>query len=310
MNFHYRHCMKIACLAMCVAFVPGPKAFATIQLGDAANFGVISGTSVPSLQINNGDITGNIGIANPSGQFQASGPGTVTGNILFAGPVKDSISNTTITGTITGNNSTVTSAYNTLTSLSSTFAGETGTSVAINLGNMGTQTINATSGTLDSSGNYVFNVSGRASNLGNQAALTINGTASQNVVINVANGLNTLQGSINLTGGITSDNVLVNILGNTSLKSSGNFNTDVINATLLDLNGTINMNEVTINGRVFGGDSSNMQLVSNFYLNTPVTTNQHSTVPEPTSLIAWCGLIGVGLIGFGWQRRERRASAA
>ncbi len=306
MSFHYRQFIKIACLTICVAAVPGSKAFATIQLGAAANFGVISDAGVPSLQINNGDITGNIGIANLSGQFQASGPGTVTGNILFAGPVNDSISNTTITGTITGNNSSVTSAINTLTSLSSTFAGEAGTSVAINLGNMGTQTINATSGTLDSSGNYVFNVSG-ALNLGNQAALTINGTASQNVVLNVANGLNTLQGSINLTGGITSDNVLINILGNTSLKSSGNFNTDVINATLLDLGGTINMNEVTINGRVFGGDSSNMQLVSNFYLNAPT---QHSNVPEPTSLIAWCGLIGVGLIGFGWRRRERATSAA
>jgi hypothetical protein len=47
-------------------------------------------------------INGNIGIGAPSGRttsgLVATGPGTVSGNILFAGAVKDAITNTTVTG--------------------------------------------------------------------------------------------------------------------------------------------------------------------------------------------------------------------
>jgi hypothetical protein len=105
---------------------------------------------------------------------------------------------------------------------------------------------------------------------------------------------------VTLTGGITSDHVLFNILssGNNNVQSSGNFQTNVVNANLIDLNGSWNVNEITINGRWFGEASGlTYQLVSNGYIEQPPTPQ----VPEPDTLI----LLGIGVMSLAGAIRHK-----
>lgn len=76
----------------------------------------------------------------------------------------------------------------------------------------GTTTINATSGFLDGSGTYVFTAS--SFSIGNGNTVTIDGSASDYVVIDISgNSNNKLDGALMLTGGITPDQVLINFTG-------------------------------------------------------------------------------------------------
>jgi hypothetical protein len=276
--------------------------------GDAANFVVLyEGAGNNQLNFNQGTINGNIGIGDPSGattsSFAASGPGTLNGNVLYAGAVPSNqnsqISNTIINGTITGGNSSVQTTLNSLNTLSSTLGSEAGTSVAINLNNGQSQTINASSGTTDGSGNRVFKVTSMTFN--NGSTLTINGSASDYVVFNF-NSNAQFGGTIQLTGGITSDHVLFNVMGGANLTGGdtvqGNTNGATLTGIFLDPNGAMSINHSVLDGRFFGGDTSNMQIVSGDTLTAPRT-------PEPAS---W--LLGVGL-GTGiffrsvWRRKNQ-----
>jgi hypothetical protein len=81
-------------------------------------------------------------------------------------------------------------------------------------------------------------------------------------------------GSIVLAGGITSDQVLFNITGG---DLTINTNGATTMGTFLDPNGSISMNHSVLDGRLFGGDSHNMQIVSGANIIAPP-----SAVPEPT----------------------------
>lgn len=275
-----------------LAAVAGQVARADLLPGGANNFGIIAGTSVPTLNINNGVVDGNIGIANPTGHLAVTGPETINGNILFAGPVNASTSDTTINGSITGNNSSVTMAMTAMSSLSTLLAAEAGTDVAINVGNGQIQTINASSGSLDGSGNRVFTVTSFNLNDTSTGGLVINGSASDYVVLNISSGIS-IQGNISLSGGITSDHVLFNIAGSgNTLQSSGG---PTIYGIVLDPNGQLNLDNITIYGRAFGGDTQNIQAVSGFNLYEPV--------PEPTSL-SLLGAAALGLAAVFYSRRR------
>jgi hypothetical protein len=119
--------------------------------------------------------------------------------------------------------------------------------------------------------------------------LTINGSASDYVVINVTDSNPAFNGSIVLTGGITSDQVLFNMFG-------GNYGTHTGGPTLtispngqtttgifLDPNGSMQINHGILNGRFFGGDVANQQLVSGASIFAPV--------PEPNA--AALGILGI-----------------
>ena len=94
----------------------------------------------------------------------------------------------------------LTSALNTANPLSQTLGLETGTTTTITSGG----SINAGSGTLDGSGNRVFTVTSISFPNG---TFTVNGTAADFVVLNIADGVgnNGLNGSVVLSGGIVSD---------------------------------------------------------------------------------------------------------
>ena len=93
------------------------------------------------------------------------------------------------------------------------------------------------------------------------------------------------KGTILLTGGLTSDQVLFNIIGGANLTGghtlSINNNGDILTGTFLDPNGTISMDHSVLNGRLFGGDTHNEQIVSGSLINAPPPA-----VPEPTTFIA------------------------
>ena len=280
------------------------------SLGDAANYAVLyEGHSGHNLQINNGPgpgglaVTGNIGIGG-TGVMQLSGPVTIDGNVNFAGTASDNgpySGNIVVNGSITGGVSSVQTDLDTLDTLSNTLGSESGASIAINTSS-GSQTINVSSGTSDGSGNSVFNVT--AVSFDNNQTLTINGNGSESVVFNI-NANSSFNGTIVLTGGITSDQVLFNFPGgnDSQLKGGDTLQFAANGATLtgvfLDPDGTITMDNAVLDGRLFGGDSTDMQIVSGSYVDAPTTS-----VPDGGTTVA---LLGIGLTSLAVVRRKVRS---
>src|SRR5436190_11846627 len=284
---------------------------AGFTLGDAQQFAVLSQFSNNQLNFNNGTITGDIGLGSPR-QFTISN-GSVNGNIRFSGagnttgltPDPDPGSNPgpftvsgggTVSGGVVANDPFVTSALNYVNiNLSQTLGGEAGTNLTLT----STQTILASNGILDGGGNRVFDTT--SVNLSNATTLTISGSASDYVVINVTDSNPAFNGKIVLTGGITSDQVLFNMFGGNYVTHTGgptltiSANGQTTTGTFLDPNGAMQMNNTVLNGRFFGGDVQNQQIVSGASIFAPV--------PEPTS--ATFLILGATLGAFHMRRTRR-----
>ena len=284
-----------------------PQARAGFALGDAANFVVLyEGNGNNQLSTTNVTINGNIGIGDPSGSttsnFAFNNPGTINGNVLFAGSVLLNGDNGTLNGTITGGNANVQTDLNLLNSLSTTLGAESGTALSVALGGSGqSQTINASAGTLDASGNRVFTVGSFQFN--NGETLIINGDAAgDSVVLNFTSGAQ-FNGTIALNG-ITSDQVLFNFTGGAALMGGNTLQTStngaVLEGVFLDPNGAMSLTHSVLDGRFFGGDSSNMQIVSGDTINAPVPA------PEPSTL----SLLGAGLLVMSGLVGRRKALLA
>jgi hypothetical protein len=297
---------------LALAVLPAPQAQAGFNIGAAANYVVLGQfASGDTTAFNNGTINGNIGIGSPRA-FSASN-GTVNGNIDFSG-----LTNTSgltpnpdptgasgpftvsgggmVSGNVTANNSNVTMALNTVNSLSTALGGEPGTSKSVTSGG----SINASDGTLDASGNRVFTVT--SVNFPN-GTFTINGSASDFVVLNIGSSAN-LHGQILLAGGITADHVLINVFGGNDTNHMGGPTLDVNTNGLstfgifLDPNGAMSAVHTDIQGRFFGGDVQNQQIVSGADITAPNTPTQLATVPEPARYaLALSGLFTLGVIG-------------
>ena len=281
-----------------------PEARAGMWLGTASNYGILVEPNAHNVAFSNGTITANIGIGSGlTGQFQNTS-GQIIGNVDFAGPANMQNPNPPfVTGSVNSNVSAVTTAINTINSLATTLGGEAGTSVVINIGGGGSQTIDASSGITDADGNKVFTVSGGLNVNSNSdlTGLTINGTSSQNVVINFAS-LQSLNGAILLTGGLTPDNVLFNYTGGGNFTATSNNHT--LSGDFLAVGAKVTWDSVTINGRLFGGaNGQDFQINSGFNLVQPQSS---PSVPEPSPLImsSVAALLGLGC---AW-RRGRRAS--
>jgi hypothetical protein len=154
-------------------------------------------------------------------------------------------------------------------------------------------TINANSGVLDANGNRVFIVTGF--NTTNGDILTITGDAAgDSVVINFPIGV----GNINFNNqvvlsGISEDKVLYNFGGQTlQINDNGHNNPgNLVQGVFLDPNGPISVTNTNITGRVFGGDSHDMQIVSGDVIDAP-------PVPEPTGTVFFLGvMLAIALVG-------------
>jgi hypothetical protein len=279
---------------------------AAFDIGSAANFAVLfEGAGNNHLSINNGTITGNIGIGDPSGvttaQAQLNSPLTINGNILFGGAVNEMVgSDVVVNGTTTGNNANVQSDLLLVNNLSSMLGAESGNSLTVNLNNNQSQTVNASAGKLVN-GDRVFTVS--SFNFGNGATLTIDGSASDHVVFNFA-GDASFGGKIVLTGGITSDQVIFNVTGGSGMTGghtlSINSNGAILTGTFLDPNGAIQINHSVLDGRLFGGDMHDEMIVSGD------TLVGLATAPEPglTGLFSGLALAAFSLNATLRSRRQ------
>ena len=288
---------------------------AGFDLGSASNYAVLyEGGGNNTLQITNVTVNFNIGVGG-SGKVTDSGPSTVNGSIDFSAACTSDgkggctqFSNNNTSNKFTGINynvSAVTSALNTVNALNTSLGGESGTNVSIGTGNGQTLTINATAGVSDGHGNRVFNVTGF--NTTNSDLLTINGDGGDSVVLNFVGLSANFNNQVKLNG-ISEDHVLYNFVGGTNLTggptlqindNASSSASNVVQGVFLDPNGSISVTNAHIVGRVFGGDSHDMQIVSGDVLDSPT--------PEP-SFLGLLSLGVVGLIGVHLLRNHRASS--
>jgi choice-of-anchor A domain-containing protein len=257
-----------------------------IPLGDASNYAVLyEGTGGHQLSISNVTINGNIGVGG-TGTVSFSGPGTINGSLSFsaANTGQYSNSNGSNVGPTSVNYGTtnVTTALTAVNNLSTAYSG--GTNLAFT--NAG-ETVNENTGmltTVNGVATRVFNVTAYSAN--NSSVLTINGDGSGDpVVFNFAVG----------TGGygnsnVNLDQVLFNFQStgkNISLTNNG----ETFVGTILAPNDAISQDNSTLNGRILGGDSGNMQIVSGAKINAP------AAVPVPAAILLFAsGLVGLAAI--------------
>lgn len=278
----------------------------TGSLTDLANYAVLyEGTGGHNLSISNVTVNGNVGVGG-TGVVQFSGPGIINGRLDFSAPSNSQYHNTNGMNqgpnSVNYNQSNVSADVTNLNAFSSTLGGETGTMIAIN----GTETLNASTGTLEASGNEVFTIT--SYNEGNGNVLTINGNG-HNVVLNLAiSGNPQLGGDVLLTGGLDIDSVLWNYSGTKNLSLNNNASSypipDAFMGIILAPNAAISLVNANLDGRVFGGDSSDMQIVSGDTINAPAAT---SPVPEPASILL-LGTMLLGLASVVWRTRFERTN--
>jgi hypothetical protein len=151
-------------------------------------------------------------------------------------------------------------------------------------------------------GTNVLNVSGI--NLGNGQALTLNGPAGSQFVINDSGGFTLNSGQINLTGGLTPSDVVINLTGTgPAAQTSGGLNNEsVINGILLAPSRSIGFAPGLVNGELIAGGQS-VHLVSGASVNGP------HVVPAPPGLILM-GLGGLAYLGSLVRARRRPAVPA
>lgn len=289
--------------AIVVGLLAGSQFAQGFSLDGAANYAVMyEGAGNHNFTVNSSSqldpvIQGNVGIgslSNGTATVHLNNGVTVQGNLDFAGTVRTANSGSGhATGTTLGGITAVDSALTYLNNLSATLGAESGT--ALTLAPSPSQTINATDGTLHGS-DYVFTVSSMT--FGDHDMLTINGSASDYVVLNFGAGVNThFSGEISLSGGITADHVLFNMFSGADLMAGPTLqtaaNNNIQHVTYLNPNGTININSVTIFGHLYGGDTADMQITSNAGV---------VNIPEPSTfvLVGFSCLLGLGF----WSRRR------
>lgn len=285
----------------------------TLPLGLAANYAVLyEGTGGHNLQITNVTINGSIGVGG-TGAIQDGGPSTIVGAIDFSAANAGS-GFPTYTGSQFHNNNTsnsftpalsasnpsfsnanVSTALTTVNNLNTSLVGQAGTNLAIVNGNT---TVNASSGTLDVVNGHsyrVFTVTSYSQVNGN--VFTINGDAAGDIVVfNFSMGVN-LGGDTTLNG-LTPDQVLWNFTGTGNVQLNNNassFPNVAFQGVILAPGNVMSMTNANLTGRLFGGDSGDMQIVSGDTLTAPAAT------PEPASMT----IFGSGLLMIGGLLRKR-----
>ena len=321
--------------ALAVLPLAQPQAWAGIVFGvDVKDYIVMyEGNNGKNLSINNfgsasGTWTGDIGVAG-TGKLQASGPGIVDGKIDFAAANtgQASVNNTTVNDGLHYGVSSVQTTMNLLNTLSANLGAMagSGTSLAINTSvNSGNQVVLASSGNLVG-GNRLFNVT--SVNTGNGENLIIKSDGTQGVVLDVNTpGDAQFHGNVllqDLNGrffgdagysGLSPDQLLINLWGGSNLKGGDKLDANnngnnahpqnIIYGVFLDPNGPISFVNTRIVGRIFGGDSSDMQIVSGDTITLPQCC---SNAPEPGTFPLALG--GLAFLGVSLVRRRLRGSA-
>jgi hypothetical protein len=267
--------------------------------GDVGTFAVLyTGGAGQELHLAQGTITGNIGVGG-TGTVAADGSGSINGNVDFSASKSGSgqySGSKPLNGSVYYGQTDVTSDLTDVGNFSAAVNAEPGYDLgSINLSSGQTLTIEASSGTLDSSGNRVFKMTSLTADSGSTITIVGDGSG-DNVILNIDTGGSrvTLDGNIVLNG-ITADQVFFNVTGGGELKVVGATGEGVF----ADPNGQIFVSAATLGGHIFGGDNSEMQIVSN--------SNIDARTPEPAALFL-CATVLAGcwlVFKSRWIRRER-----
>ena len=303
-----------ALVTLALAAGASPASATSIPLGAAANYAVLyEGTGGHNLSITNVTIGGNLGVGG-TGAVQFNGPGTISGNLDFSAANTGQFNNnngSNVGPTSTSyNNANVTSALGTVNALSSSLGGLAGSSLALS----GTQTVNESSGTLQTIGGVsyrVFNVTSYSQTDGH--TLTINGDASDNpVLFNFGFSSNVNLGGLVALDGLNPDQVLFNFTSsgkNIGLNTNASSFAGSFQGVILAPNDAMSIVNARLTGRFFGGDSSDMQVVSGTSITAPSSGGGGSagatSVPEPSSI----ALVGLAFAGLAAMRRRGGAAA-
>ncbi|HVS35504.1 MAG TPA: choice-of-anchor A family protein, partial [Gemmataceae bacterium] len=181
----------------------------------------------------------------------------------------------------------------------STFAALTPTQSVPSGAISGTTTVSAA----NPGGLNVLNVTGI--NLGNGQTLTLSGSAGSQFVVNDSGGLTLNSGAIALSGGVTADDVVFNMINGGAVSTSGGLNNEsVLNGLVLDATGKIQLTPGLVNGEIVGGD--NINLASGATINNTPTP---AVAPAPPSLVLM-SLGGLAFIGLTVLSRRRGTAPA
>jgi uncharacterized repeat protein (TIGR01451 family) len=292
-------------------------------LGAAGDYGVLYmlTSGVHTLQITNVTIGANIGVGSAVGGSGApkvsfGGPGTITGRLDFQAANTGQFSNNNGSNvgpaSVNYNVAAVTSAISTVTSLSSSLAG-LGTPIAIS----GNQTVNESAGQLATVNGVTYRIFSVTSYSENDGKLvTINGDGSGDpVVFNFAFNSNVnLGGDVALTGnGLSDDKVLWNFTTsgkNISLNNNASsFPGLAFHGIILAPKDAISLVNANLSGRVFGGNSSDMQIVSGVTLHAPVLNTATVTAANVTFDSDDTSSAGITITGSSFKPPQALVSA-
>jgi hypothetical protein len=287
--------VKVALALLIASLGPSAKAdFVSSTLGAAgpSNYAILAtgtnvtvGLNVPNVT----GIVGNVGLATggdlAANNTNATSPGDeVNGNVYFQGSSNFGGSGgctptptCLVSGSIFTTQSQIGNAITDANNASVTFAALGTTSVITSV-----------------TGNMIIHATGTVTvvdlndfNLGNGTTLTLNGSAGDQFIINIpAADWNTLQGQVVETGGVSADDVVLNVTGAGNLHFSGGGNAAGINGILLAQSADISMSPGFINGELIAGGNS-IQIVSGGEVRYVP-----GVVPEPR----YTGFLLVGLL--------------
>jgi hypothetical protein len=201
-----------------------------------------------------------------------------------------------VAGGVFQNATLVNDAISQVSAMSSYWWGQLGTAKT-NVGRTGGTTTLGTAG----GGVQVF----WTSNLNTNTTLTISGNAADMVILNITGSstsgllgstVSTIANDIQLSGGITSDQVLFNFLGANGSSKFLTTNTGITLAGTYVIAADDYTARSTINGRLFGGQGAVSW--SSLVLNSPP-----DAVPEPSTWAIMAG--GLGALIYAARRRRK-----
>jgi choice-of-anchor A domain-containing protein len=278
------------------------QSFILDQLGPAGPTGLVSAFGSPGfallglpgatdIHINGpGTSVGNVGIS--AGTLSLDNPNFIRGNLFLASGVTVTHPAQVLGTIFTNQNALLNAADASALSAISTFSGLATTSAGA-----GITTINGTRTISSTPGSDVLNVLNLSSiNLGGNNVLTLSGNATDQFVLNVRGDITLNSGKIELSGGLTPQDVVINDIGSNSIHTSGGLgNESVITGLLLAPTASIGFSPGLINGEVIAG-SPQVQFASGASVVSPI--------PE-TSSLGLLAAVGTAVVGRCVMRRQR-----
>lgn len=243
------------------------------SLGDAGQYAIVAFAGTRALQLGaNATVDGNVGVNGPGADINTfAATAKINGNLALAGTSNTNYG-TKVSGNVTTRNGQVGTDVSYLTSLSASLASDPGTSLALT----GTKVVQANSGTADSAGDYVFNVTSATAAYN----LVVQGDGTHDVVFNIASGVAFNLNNVTLVGGLKPSQVLFNDTGTTAVTSTSG---STFQATILAPSASVALRGNTVTGGVY---ANTVALTAGATVDDPVCFAAGTLIGAPGGAIA------------------------